>query len=187
MEHFYQNIQGWFDYEDLYRQMASMCYVNSTIVEVGSWKGKSAAFMAVEILNRNPSIRFHCVDTWLGSVEHQEGGPFADEHAINGTLYEHFLENIKPVKHVINPIRMDSISASKLFTDRTLEFVFIDADHSYEGVSADIKAWKPKLIPGGFLCGHDINWSQDVVRAVSENVPEYQIRGSCWFYQIPRV
>jgi predicted O-methyltransferase YrrM len=39
--------------------------------------------------------------------------------------------------------------------DHTLDFVFIDADHTYEGVCADIKAWWSKVKQGGALCGHD--------------------------------
>lgn len=48
-----------------------------------------------------------------------------------------------------------------------LDFVFIDADHRYKGVIADIKAWAPKVRKGGYVCGHDINQS-DVEKAVVE-------------------
>ncbi len=48
---------------------------------------------------------------------------------------------------------------SFLGTTNLLDFVYIDGDHSYEGVLADIDAWWPLIRSGGFLCGHD--WVPD--------------------------
>ena len=70
MNHFYEQIQGWFDFEDLYSDVVKTFPEESHFVEVGSWKGKSASFMAVEIHNSKKQIKFDCVDTWNGSVEH---------------------------------------------------------------------------------------------------------------------
>ncbi len=52
-------------------------------------------------------------------------------------------------------IRNDSVKAAEDVEDESLDFVFIDADHSYEGCRKDIESWFPKLKPGGLLCGHD--------------------------------
>ena len=51
-----------------------------------------------------------------------------------------------------------------------LDFVFIDADHRYEAVLADIAAWRPHVRPGGWLMGHDYNREAHpgVVQAVDE-------------------
>lgn len=43
------------------------------------------------------------------------------------------------------------------FDAGSLNLAFIDADHSYDSVLADIKAWLPKVKVGGMLCGHDYN------------------------------
>ena len=66
MEHFYKNInsENWFGYEDLYSSMVSKFGDGSHFVEVGVWKGTSACFMAVEIINSKKNIQFDCVDTW---------------------------------------------------------------------------------------------------------------------------
>lgn len=47
--------------------------------------------------------------------------------------------------------------------DGSLDFVFVDADHSIEGVDADIKAWRRHLKPTGWMIGHD--WLMSSVRA----------------------
>jgi predicted O-methyltransferase YrrM len=52
-------------------------------------------------------------------------------------------------------IRMRSVVAATHYKNESLDFVFLDADHNYEAVQADIAAWLPKVRPGGILCGHD--------------------------------
>ena len=151
MEHFYHNIgEDWFSYPQLYKRIVDNSQDGSHVVEVGSWKGRSAAFMSVEIINSNKNIKFDCVDTWKGSIEHTTYDVITEEK-----LYDVFLSNIEPVKHIINPIRMTSIEASKLYEDNSLDFVFIDASHEYEDVKEDILAWLPKVKKGGVLAGHD--------------------------------
>jgi hypothetical protein len=49
-----------------------------------------------------------------------------------------------------------SVEVAKTVNDASLDFVFIDGDHSEDGVVADVKAWLPKLRAGGMLTGHDI-------------------------------
>jgi Methyltransferase domain len=50
-----------------------------------------------------------------------------------------------------------SLEAVEHFSDGTLDLVFIDADHSYDGCLADIDAWRPKVKAGGILSGHDFD------------------------------
>ena len=54
-----------------------------------------------------------------------------------------------------------------------VDFVFIDAEHTYEGVRDDIIAWSPKVRPGGIIAGHDYTPERfpGVVAAVDEAFP----------------
>ncbi len=188
LDHYYQTIgEDWFPYTQLYSSMVKHFDSNSKFVEVGCWKGRSASFLAVEINNSNKEIKLDCIDTWKGSLNedyHQN-----DDSVKEDKLYELFLKNIEPVKHIINPIRTTSVEGSKLYEDNSLDFVFIDACHTYDCVKEDIEHWLPKVKPNGFLCGHDFHYNE-VQQAVLEKFDGQQIRydqrGDCWVYQKPQ-
>lgn len=188
INHFYQNPsfgQDWFDYANIYSWFVQIMNNNSHFVEIGCWKGKSSAFIAVEIINSNKNIKLDCIDTWVGSDENEH---IKDNYIKNNTLYELFLNNIEPVKHIIHPIRMTSAEASTYYKDNTIDIVFIDACHSYECVKEDISLWLPKVKNGGILAGHDYTSSWlGVVRAVNELLGPQNIKtgSSCWIYKKP--
>lgn len=153
MEHFYQNIQGWFIYGPLYDAVVSMFDDGAHFVEVGSWRGRSTAYLAVNIANSRKNIKLDAIDTWRGSLDeevHQN-----DPSVINDTLYDEFLKNIEPVKHIVNPVRLDSKSAVEMYEDESLDFVMIDAGHDYESVKADIQNFLKKVRSGGMIAGDD--------------------------------
>jgi SAM-dependent methyltransferase len=162
MEHFYHNIgEDWFTYPELYTQAVQQ-FADGKFVEVGSWKGRGAAFLGVEIFNSGKPIQLYCVDTWKGSIEHQDMDCIK-----NDSLYNEFINNTKPIDSVITPLRMSSLEAAMQFEDNSIDFVFLDASHEYEDIKADIEAWYPKVKPGGLFAGHDYEWD-GVRRAVDE-------------------
>ena len=184
MNHIYhldQFGENWFTYPNLYKSMVEKFPSGSKFVEVGSWKGKSAAYLAVEIINSNKNIMLDCIDTWEGSSEHVD----YEDVKLN-TLYELFIKNTSSLSSVINPIRMDSIDASKKYENNSLDFVFIDASHEYDYVKKDIEAWFPKVKVGGIIAGHDYrNGWKDVDKAVNEFFIGKKILAneSCWVYE----
>jgi predicted O-methyltransferase YrrM len=180
MEHFYKNLgENWFTYPGLYSMMVEKYPTNSHFVEVGVWKGMSAAYMAVEIINSKKDIKFDCIDIW----EYLDSQPDIQEESFKD-LYEIFMKNIDPVKHIITPIKELSWDGAKHYEDKSLDFVFIDAAHDYESVKKDITAWFPKIKEGGTIAGHDYPWCDGVKKAVHEFFQGTDIyeRGGCWIY-----
>lgn len=174
----------WFDYPELYSEMVKRFSSGSKFVEVGSWKGMSSAYMAVEIANSEKNIDFYCVDTWNGSVEHELYG------MDTSSLYETFIQNMNPVKDYFKAIRSESLEAAKQFEDNSLDFVFIDASHEYKDVKDDIISWLPKVKYGGVIAGHDYakldGTDPDfpgVKLAVHELLTNIKPKGSCWMYE----
>lgn len=178
MEHFYQKLgENWFTYPELYKEVVKKFDSGSHFVEVGTWKGRSAAFMAVEIINSKKQIRFDCVDSWE-YLKTQKEIPKKDFKG----LYETFMHNIKPVSHIVNPIKGISWEAAQLYEDNSLDFVFIDAAHDYDSVIKDLKAWYPKVKKGGIFAGHDYLWCYEVRMAVDSIIGKEKIKQKegCW-------
>ena len=180
--HIYEQPQfgeNWFSYPNLYKNMVQKYPDGSTFVEIGAWKGKSAAFMCVELANENKKINFCVVDTWEGSIEHMNNPSLSN-------LYDIFIDNMKSLKDFYKPMRMSSLEAVKHFADESIDFIFIDASHEYADVVNDLNAWYPKLKKGGTLAGHDYYPTQPtwggVYKAVNEVFPNSHthIDGNCF-------
>ena len=162
MEHYFQDIQGWTSFGELYTKVVNEAPDGSRFCEVGCWLGRSAAYMGVEIINSEKDLHLICVDHWKGSVEHTD---------VPEDLFLQFKKNIAPVKQCVMPMKAKSTDAAAKFDDGYFYFVFIDAGHEYEDVIADIKAWLPKVKKGGILAGDDYNMI-GVQKAVMELLPD---------------
>jgi len=177
MKHFYDKIQGWFDFSGIYAEQVRKAKDKAVFVEVGAWRGKSTAFMGVEIYNSQKDIMFDVVDTFEGS-----GTDYQKSQLSNGSIYQEFMDNIEPVADVMNILVTTSLNASLCYDNETVDFVFIDASHEYEDVLADIKAWWPKIKKGGTLAGHDYNspTHPGVTKAVNEVFDDFEVNKRSW-------
>jgi uncharacterized Rossmann fold enzyme len=142
---------------------------------VGAEIGVFAGDLSRLLLYR-PDLTLYLVDSWTS--EHAERyAQSGDFHAqLSQEHQDRFFQMTRQVVEFAGPrakiLRQDSQEAAKAIPDRSLDFVFIDADHSYEGCKADIEAWLPKIKPGGFISGHDYENTEfpkfGVKRAVDE-------------------
>lgn len=192
MPHYFDEIEGWFNFGDLYKQMVDR-FQSGQFVEVGTWMGKSAAFMGVEIARSGKPIKLDCVDHFRGSNENAHRAakwrnvkgiaannlrPFWSTRT--NTNYEIRTDNL--LKIVVSK----SVDAAKRYKDNSLEFVFIDAAHDEKSVRQDIAAWRPKIKPGGVLAGHDYSKSfPGVISAVDSMLPRRQlVSKNCWMVDL---
>lgn len=153
LAHFYQQIPGWCDFADFYRQVVGALSDGAHVVEVGVWQGSSTAAMAVEILNSGKAIRLDVVDHFASSPEIDAAGiQPPDQRAA-------FEAHVAPVRHAIRDVHAEkSWDAARHYADESLDFVFIDAAHDQASVIRDLEAWWPKIKRGGCLAGHDRDW-----------------------------
>lgn len=167
----WENINGWFNFHNFYTNMVGR-FNDAVFVEIGCWEGKSTYFMADKIKRSGKNIKFHAVDLW-------------DSYTQIGMTwkanFDIFLKNIEPIKEFINVIKLDSILAAKRFEDKSVDFVFIDGNHQYEYVKADILAWLPKIKEGGVLAGHDTQF-EGVTKAITELLSGVKIISNYWIY-----
>lgn len=188
MEHYWKTTvgespEGWFTYPNLYSQFVKEMKDGSVFVEIGSWKGKSMAYMGVEVINSGKLIKCYAVDTWEGSDEHSD-----DPYIRTNKMYPLFISNTQKVSSVVTPIRKTSVDGAKEFEDASIDVVFIDACHSYECVKEDIAAWLPKVKTGGIISGHDYYWGDNgVKRAVDEKFGDkvhFSQGENCWVVRV---
>lgn len=154
----------WFAGVDIYAEQVQRARDGAVFVELGCWKGRSTSFMGVEIHNSGKQVTFYAIDHWKGSdaETHDE-----DEDFQAGRIHEVFLRNIEPVKQHVRWIKQDSAESASLFVDGSVDFVYVDASHTFEAVAKDLDAWWPKLKPGGVIAGDDWQFT-GVARAVTE-------------------
>jgi predicted O-methyltransferase YrrM len=167
-------IEGWMSPLEL-EFLGVMGGKQKSIVEVGSWKGRSTKALL------ETGKKVFAVDTWEGS---QDPNDLTFSQAKQEDIFATFQKNVGHYEN-LKVIKKDSLSAAKQFSDKSVDMVFIDANHTYEGVKADIEAWLPKA--KRVICGHDYTpgWP-GVVRAVDELFAgrKVQVVGSIWCMEL---
>lgn len=127
------------------------------IVEIGSFLGRSTAFLATgsKLVGRE---RVVAVDHFRGSPEHQAGQAYAHEVlARDGTTFHQFQANVRSLglEDYVVPMVAESAEAAKQWQG-PIRLLFIDGDHSYEASRQDFELWSPFVAPHGVICFHDI-------------------------------
>jgi hypothetical protein len=183
----YIDIPGWYDFDNFYDEIIRDCPDGCSIVEVGCWFGKSTIDLAKKVIKSNKSVTIFAVDTWKGDAySADQSSVISSNHP--GYVWNCFVQNVKDngVGSIIVPMCMPSVEASKMFQDKSVFMVFIDAGHDYESVKQDVQAWKPKIQEGGILAGHDYS-AAEVKSAVDASVAALPVSPSSWKHRVTRL
>lgn len=126
-------------------------------VEVGVFRGGFSRWM---LDNWRSCERYYMVDLW-GPQDHYRQMDSASL-AENLKRMEIARRNVEPHAHKATLIRNSSVVAAAGFADASIDFVYLDARHTYDAVRADLLAWWPKVRPGGLVAGEDYMESDEV-------------------------
>jgi hypothetical protein len=117
--------------------------------EIGTLRGDWAA----QLVKSRPA-RLYLIDCW----EAQPSDLYLDRANIGQQEQDAIFEGVKarfaPYESV-EIIRKFSAEAHGLFAEEFFDFVYVDANHSFEACYQDLSWWFPKVKRGGLLAGHD--------------------------------
>ena len=149
----------------------------SICVEVGTWKGDNAA----RILKLVRPVRLLLVDPWEFREEDpyreaQYGGKVAgsqhDMDLVFESVVQRFAREIE--SGIVEVRRCRSTEALDHLDDESLDWVYLDGDHTYEAVLRDLVGFSTKVRAGGYIAGDDYGvtgwWKDGVTKAVNDFV-----------------
>ncbi len=169
---------GWFNSFDMqaYRSMVALVPDGGRMVEVGSYKGRSLSSIAELIKEKD--LKVFAVDPFLEFVQDERAIMQTDRRlartlirlgfdvdpipevqvtSFDSDVEETMRQTLKEfgLRRHVRLAKKTSVAAAKMVPDDSVDFVFIDGDHSHDAVTTDIYTWWPKLREGGFMGGHD--------------------------------
>ena len=158
---------------DRYIELVKTLPDKSLIVEAGSYIGGSIVTLAAALLARGHTI--WSAESFTGNLDNTVDGwplPTLKKYVQNTKSNLPFLN--------INIAQLPGQFAANMFEDESIDFMFIDGDHSTEAVLRDIEIWLPKVKTGGILAGDDIDWAS-VKQAVEHKFgSSYVEKQSIW-------
>ena len=165
--------------DTLCKTVKSILGDNLNIVEIGCYCGSSTLIISDVF----PNSKMSCVDGWTSYIE--DGATYTLEaQAAELKEAEIIFDERISSRPNISKKRMLSLDYVKEVEDESIDFVYIDGNHSYSFVKDDINHWLPKIKTGGVISGHDWCW-QTVQRSVLETMgkePFQTFIDSSWMY-----
>jgi hypothetical protein len=162
------DIEGWLNdaQADRLRAAAQRLDGDATVVEIGSFRGKSAVVLAAAV----PSgARVVCIDPHLGS----DRGPqeIAADHERGEDDYEAFHANLARhgVTEVVEHVRALSSEALDA-VDGPVDLLYVDGAHRFGPAGDDLVRWGARVRPGGTMLVHDSFSSIGVTLALLRHV-----------------
>lgn len=137
-------------------ELALACPDNATVLEIGSYLGASACYLAAGLFGRNSTM--YCLDTW--NNETMPGG-------LHDTFTQ-FQQNLAPVWSMIRPLRKRSAELTAADVGAPINLAFLDGDHSYETTHNDFQIVSPLMAPDGVIALHDTKSFPGVAKALGE-------------------
>jgi len=148
--------------------------LNALGFKTGAEIGVATGFFSQFLCKYIPGLKLYCIDPWEAYPEYIEHHDLPGQIILN-TCMETAKQRLASYNSEF--IRKYSMDAVKSFLDNSLDFVYIDGNHSFRYVTDDIAEWSKKVRPGGIVAGHDYwNSSESKMTYVKNLTPEEKIR-----------
>ena len=150
-------------------------------LEIGVWQGH----FAKEIMKHAKPSEFHLVDPWLFE---EEMGKYFDGQEPLEKMYRKVIKRFSN-KNFMTIHRCRSEHLAPNFSDKYFDWIYIDGDHSFEGVYSDLINYYPKVKKGGLIIGDDYGGkSKGVKKAVDKFCKErnikFKVRAKQYWFEV---
>ena len=155
---------------------------DATIVEIGSYMGRSTTAMAFAC--RDSKRRIFAIDTFAGNEsDFVKGKNNVDWEG--GGYIEVFKENLRQnnLLSYVTPIQAYSYEAGKEWNE-SIDFLFVDGSHEFEDVLQDFELFYPHVKPGGIVAFHDVLPEWDGPSRAWNEVIRHQVYRPSHFFSI---
>ncbi len=146
-----------------------------SVVEVGVFDGRLSRRLLYRL-----NLHLLMVDPW-GTAASSDDAKYATGYGVEtaedwAKVMQTAQENVQWAADRVRMYQGTSEEAAQEFQEQ-FDLVFLDGDHGYEAVSNDIRAWWPKIAPGGWIGGHDYRSDMDVgvIEAVEDWADEAMV------------
>ena len=157
-------------------------------LKTGVELGVAAGEYSETLMKANPQMELYGVDPYIPYKGYKD---YVRNSTFNSLMDEAHARLDKFPNYEF--IRKMSEDAAEDFPDGSIDFVYIDANHSEPFVSQDINTWTPKVRKGGVVAGHDYarvkgrdgedssNWV--VIPAIHRYVKEHDLQLYVWGWE----
>lgn len=157
------------------------------MIEVGTNLGENAE----ALLFQRRDLQLTCVDPWAAPTErYAKSEPYRRKQNWQHT-FARVRKRLRPFGDRVTFDRRRSLDAAADVAPRSVDLVFLDAEHTAAAVAEDVRAWAPKVRPGGWIGGHDYGhkWFPGVRQSVDAWAAEHGLtiergRDMTWWAQV---
>ena len=176
----YTDIEGWFDFQNIYDEAVRSFPSGSIFVEIGTYLGRSAAYMGQAIKDSGKDILFYTIDTF------ESDAVLPDKPIDSMQRFKLAMSDLGLNDYVFSLVGR-SVDVKHSFGSQQIAFLFIDGAHDYGTVKSEIQTYLPKMQPNGILAGHDYDF-HEVYKAVNETLCGYEIQsiGGSWLVKLDK-
>lgn len=155
-------------------------------LKVGAETGVGSGPTTLFLMEAHPDLQWIGIDHFPAGFDLLDGTKMTQERQDGYRVkYQRLVERFAPrLRWIDEP----APAAATHIEDGSLDIVFIDDDHTYEGCCEAIRAWRPKVRPGGWFAGHDYCKERfpGVVKAVNELVYGFKLADDyVWLVRVP--
>ena len=162
----YEFTNNWFDpHKEVWNQLLQQL-TPQKILEIGSYEGKSTAFMIEHLANKH-DIEIHCIDSWEGGVEHKEGGCVEANMSDVETRFHHNINIAQSKSKFKASLQIHKGLSSKALPNliakdmnEYFDFIYIDGSHQATDVLLDATLGFELLRVGGVMAFDDYLWQE---------------------------